>query len=80
MYNTYIIVPTVRFASTIEEPSSGSKATENPDPPQSISVGFSSEEATLTFLPARRLFIMTDKITNRGYCKNIIVNVTIIIQ
>lgn len=42
------IVPTAKLASMIDEPSKGSKATENPSPvqPQSISTGFSSEAAT----------------------------------
>jgi len=43
------MVPTVKFVSTIEEPSRGSKATENPDPWRSTGSGTSSLQANFTF-------------------------------
>ena len=53
------MVPTEKFASTIDDPSRGSNATEKPVPPQSVSIGFSSDAAIFTRPLSRKLVIKT---------------------
>lgn len=59
------IVPTAKFASTIDEPSSGSKATEYPEfAPQSTSSVVSSDEAKIQTPRYRIIEIMIRKYEN----------------